>query len=83
VFLMDWRVKLDEFLEFNERGVLPDAGNVSREAADQKAIQEYERFSERRRAQIETQAENDNLKLLEDLAKKLPKLKKRGRADRP
>jgi hypothetical protein len=76
VFLKDWETKLDEFLRFNERRVLPDAGKVSREAADQKALQEYERFSARRRAQIEAQAERDSLKQLADLAKKLPKLKK-------
>jgi hypothetical protein len=37
VFMRDWREKLDEFLLFNERGVLPDAGRVTREAADRKA----------------------------------------------
>jgi hypothetical protein len=76
VFLKDWKTKLDEFLQFNERGVLPDAGTVSREAADEKAIQEYERFSGRRRAEVEAQAERDGMKQLEDLAKKLPKRKK-------
>ncbi|MBI5723331.1 MAG: virulence RhuM family protein [Planctomycetes bacterium] len=79
VFLKDWETKLDEFLQFNERQVLPDAGKVSREAADEKAIQEYGRFSERRRAEIETQAESDGMKLLENLAKKLPKKKHRGK----
>jgi hypothetical protein len=76
VFLNDWKTKLDEFLQFNERGVLPDAGKVSREMADEKAFQEYERFSERRRAEIEAQAECNEIKQLEDLAKKLPKRKK-------
>ena len=59
--------------------MLPDAGKVSREAADEKAVQEYERFSERRRAEIEAQAERDDLKQLEDLAKKLPKPKQPGK----
>jgi hypothetical protein len=49
---------------------------VSREWADEKAIGEYERFSERRRAEVEDQAERDGMKQLEDLAKKLPKWKK-------
>jgi hypothetical protein len=83
VFLKDWQIKLDEFLQFNERGVLPDAGKVSREAADEKANQEYERFGQRRRAQIEAQAESDSLKQLEDLAKTLPKPKKPGEDDQP
>ena len=81
VFLKDWETRLDEFLRFNERRLLPDAGNVSREAANEKAIQEYERFGERRRAEIEAQLERDSLKQLEDLAKKLPKPKNPGKDD--
>ncbi len=83
VFLKDWEAKLDEFLRFNDRRVLPDAGKVSREAADEKAAAEYERFSQRRRAQIEAQAESDSLKQLEDVAKKRPKPKKPGKDDPP
>jgi len=41
VFLNYLTTKLDEFLRFNERQVLPDAGTVSRELADQRAQQEY------------------------------------------
>lgn len=37
VFLRDWQQKLDEFLRFNERDVLPNAGSVSRKQADDKA----------------------------------------------
>ncbi len=83
VFLKDWQTKLDEFLQFNERRVLPNAGRVSREAADGKAVQEYERFSGRRRAEIEAQAEADDLKQLEDLARTLPKPKKPGKGRKP
>ena len=75
VFLNDWTTKLDEFLRFNERQVLPDAGSVSRESADEKAQQEYERYSDRRRSAIESEAEQDLLRELEDTAKKLPKRK--------
>lgn len=34
--------KLDEFLKFNERGILNDAGTVNKETADAKALAEYE-----------------------------------------
>ncbi len=81
VFLNDWTTKLDEFLRFNERQVLPDAGSVSRESADEKAQQEYERFSERRRTAIEAQAEQDLMRELEDTAKKLSKRKKKPKDD--
>jgi hypothetical protein len=75
-FLRDWKTRLDEFLRFNDRGVLPDAGRVSREMADQKAADEYERFAARRRAQSEARAEADGLSQLEEAVKKLPQKKK-------
>ncbi len=81
VFLNDWTTKLDEFLRFNERQVLPDAGSVSRESADEKAQQEYERFSERRRSAIEAEAEQDLMRELEDTAKKLPKRNQKPKDD--
>lgn len=75
VFLADWQVRLDDFLRFNERSVLPDAGKVSREVADAKAEQEYEQFSKRRRSEIESQAEQDTIRELEETVRKLPKPK--------
>jgi hypothetical protein len=72
VFMRDWRTKLDEFLRFNERNVLRNAGGVSREDADRLAHQEYAAFEERRRATLETQGEKDivdTLKTLEEKAK--------------
>ena len=82
IFLKDWKAKLDDFLRFNERGVLPDAGTVSREAADEKAGREYERFSERRRAEIEARAEQDAIRELEDTAKKVEKRPKARREEK-
>ncbi len=74
IFLRDWQTRLDEFLQFNDRNVLLDAGKVSREAADQKAVAEYEQFAARRREHLEAEA----LRELEDQARKLPKAKKPG-----
>lgn len=76
VFLKDWKAKLDDFLRFNERAVLPNAGGVSRDDADRKAAEEYEKFSARRRARLEAEGEAEALRQLEDTAKKLPKRKK-------
>ena len=75
VFLRDWKTKLDEFLQFHDREVLPDAGKVAREEANEKATREYEEFSKRRRLAIEAHAEKDQIRELEDLACKLPKIK--------
>ena len=75
IFMRNWRVKLDDFLRFNEREVLPDAGRVTREEAVRKAEAEYETFAARRRAASEAQAEAGMMKPLEDAMKKLPKKK--------
>jgi hypothetical protein len=81
VFMSDWTIKLDEFLRFNDRSVLPDAGSVSREQADAKAKLEYEKFSQRRRTAVEAQAEQDMIRDLENIEKKLPKQKKLNQED--
>ena len=83
IFLRNWQTKLDEFLRFNERAILPDAGKVSREQADALAEQEYERFAARRRAQLENEAEADTLKQLEDEVKNLPKPAPKPRKKKP
>jgi hypothetical protein len=75
VFLNDWKTKLDDFLRFNERAVLPHAGHVSRDAADRKAADEYEKFAARRRAHLEAESEADALRQLEDAASKITKRK--------
>jgi len=82
VFLKDWKTKLDEFLRFNDRNVLRIAGKIAREAAEEMAEQEYERFSERRRAEIESQAQRDAMKHLEDVARRLP-IKKKPMGEQP
>jgi hypothetical protein len=72
VFLEDWGTKLDEFLRFNERAVLPDKGQISRADADARAEAEYEEFAARRREMLEAEGARDQQKALEDAAKKLP-----------
>jgi hypothetical protein len=76
VFLNDWKTRLDDFLRFNDRAVLPNAGRVTREEADRKAAAEYEAYAARRRAALEAEGEADVLRQLEDAAKALPKRRK-------
>lgn len=71
VFMKDWERKLDEFLEFNERRVLPDAGKVSKQEADDFARNEYDRFAERRRQYKEALGAVESIKALEEAATKL------------
>jgi hypothetical protein len=75
VFLRDWEKKLDDFLRFNEREVLPDAGKLSKKEADALAQSEYEQFVVGRRAGLEAEGEADNLNALLEAAKVLPKPK--------
>jgi hypothetical protein len=76
IFLQNWLTRLHDFLNLNERAILPDAGKVSREEAHQQAEAEYERFAARRRAALEAQGEADLLGLLDAEVKKLPKPRK-------
>ena len=73
VFMRDWRTKLDDFLRFNERKVLSDAGRVTREEADRRAQEEFDLFEQRRRTEIEAKAEAELLGQVESLAKQVGK----------
>ncbi len=77
VFMKDWEQRLDEFLQFNQRDVLTNAGRLSKADADAFAQDQYDRFAERRRAFKEAQGEQDTIKALEDAAKNLPARAKR------
>jgi hypothetical protein len=85
IFLRDWETRLDDFLRFNERAVLPNAGAVSRERAGRRAQDEYARFEDRRRAEVERAAEAEAMKALERAAREVESVKrpssrkKRGR----
>lgn len=82
VFLAEWQTKLDDFLRFNDRAVLPHAGTISREAADSKAGRAYQDFSARRRAAAEAEGERE-LRELEKVAEALPKTAKRRKKPDP
>jgi hypothetical protein len=66
VFLRDWESKLNDFLAFNERRVLPNAGRISKEDADARADAEYEELAARRRAFLEAEAESSAFRSLEE-----------------
>ncbi|MDP2829133.1 MAG: virulence RhuM family protein [Sulfuricellaceae bacterium] len=73
IFLKDWEEKLDAFLKFNDRAVLPNAGGVSKGEADVLAEAEYTRFAAQRRALLEAEGAEQQAKILEETAKKLLK----------
>ncbi|MFM9073195.1 MAG: RhuM family protein, partial [Cyanobium sp.] len=69
VFVNDWPERLDAFLSFNDRDVLPGLGTVSRDLAEQRALAAYEQFNERRRLAAEDQGAVDAMAALEDVAR--------------
>jgi hypothetical protein len=77
VFMKDWEARLDEFLRFNRREVLSDAGQISHQAAEKHARDEYNKFEVRRRRDKESLAEAQYVKQLEAAARLLPDEKKK------
>lgn len=73
IYMAEWPKKLDAFLAFNERRVLPGPGRWKREDADAHAEDQYERFAARRREAIEAEAEVGEIKQLEEAAHRLSK----------
>jgi len=71
VFMQDWEQKLDDFLRFNERDVLPNAGKVSKQAAETHARNEYDQFATRRREFKEIEGETESIRQLEAAAREL------------
>lgn len=73
IYMAEWPQKLDVFLQFNERAVLPGPGRWKRADADAHAEDEFERFATRRRQALENEAEIEAMKQLEQTAQRLPK----------
>ena len=42
--MADWKSLLERYLKFQECDILPDAGSVTHEEAEAKALGEYEKF---------------------------------------
>jgi hypothetical protein len=82
VFLNDWPERLDAFLSFNDRDVLPGLGSVSRDSAEQRALAAYEQFNERRRLAAEDQGAVDAMAALEDAAR-IAERRSTGREGQP
>lgn len=67
MYMRDWKKRLDAFLEFDEREILQDAGKVEKAVADKIAMEEYEKYNQRRIVQnisddFDKFIENNNLK---------------------
>jgi hypothetical protein len=78
IHMAEWPAKLDAFLSFNERRVLPGPGRWRREDADAHAGREYERFAARRREALEAEGEGEAMLELEAAAHRLEKKSPKG-----
>jgi hypothetical protein len=62
-----WRNNVDRMLAFNDQPILEGAGSVSRENMEKVAYQRYEEFDQQRRSIEARQADEEDLKELEQL----------------
>ena len=42
--MADWKTLLERYLQISEYDILPDAGSITHEEAEEKALGEYEKF---------------------------------------
>ena len=78
VHMIEWKEKLDAFLKFNEREILEDSGKVSMEVAQCLAVEEYEKFSQRRLAEDTTVSDTD----FDTISKKIEQKKRENQKKR-
>jgi len=73
VTMKQWADKLDAFLEFNEQELLTHAGKVKAEVAKRIAEERYEKFDRKRKKAEALAADEEDLKQLEEIEKRLLK----------
>jgi hypothetical protein len=73
VTMATWSEKLDAFLSFNDRDVLTHAGKLRMDVAQKLADDAYAAFDSARRALDAVEADAEDFRVLEALAKQAPK----------
>lgn len=74
MYMQDWVYELDKFTGIYGKGVLQNAGSISRKQANEKATKEYRAYEARTLSPVE-QAYLENIKVLEKLAEKASRKK--------
>ena len=74
MYMQDWVYELDKFTGIYGKGVLQNAGSISRKQANEKATKEYRAYEARTLSPVE-QAYLENIKALEKLAEKASRKK--------
>lgn len=70
MYMHDWLPQVDDFAERYGKGILQNSGTVSRQAAIEKAAEEYKKYR-KRIADLPTPAERDYLESIKEAQKKL------------
>ena len=78
MYMRDWVLELDDFAKRYGKGILPNAGTVSHQAALEKAAAEYEKYR-KRMVDEPSPAEREFLVSIKDTQKKLEGKAKRGK----
>lgn len=71
--MIDWRQYVDNFMQFNESPLLKGAGRMSHDAMLKIVHERYEQFDGQRRKADAVEADNADLKELEQMEKRLTK----------
>ena len=71
ITMKQWEDKLDAFLKFNERELLPHAGTVTAEVAKKLAEDRYNKFSTNRRKEEALLSDVEDIKEIEQLTKQV------------
>jgi len=70
MYMRDWVERLDAFLTFNERNVLPNLGSVSHEEAVKKALKEFTRYEVQRHTLADAAAEDAFEQMIAEIERK-------------
>lgn len=70
IYMRDWLPQVDDFAERYGKGILQNAGTISRQAAIEKATEEYKKYK-KLVADIPSRAERDYLEGIKQMQKKL------------
>jgi hypothetical protein len=76
LYMRDWREKIDAFLKFNERAILEGAGKVSMEVSKALALEEYDKFNQRRFVEEAAKEEEEFEKVAKQIERKGRRKKK-------
>lgn len=59
IYMSNWREKMDEFLQFNQRAILEHSGHISNEEAKRRAQEQYQIFNQRQIEEEDVLAEQE------------------------